>query len=78
MRSFTLDLFIGLTYKRDIAAAQDLLPPETKYITIEGGNHSQFGSYGLQSGDNAATISPEEQWTQTADATVQILAALVK
>ena len=68
----------GLTTEADIAAARDLFPTGTKFITIEGGNHSQFGSYGLQSGDNAATISPEEQWNQTVDATVQLLAALLK
>ena len=68
----------GLTTEADIAAARGLLPPETKYVTIDGGNHSQFGSYGLQPGDNPATISPEEQWNQTVDATVQLLGALLK
>ncbi len=32
---------------------------------IEGGNHGQFGDYGLQDGDGQATISAEEQWQQT-------------
>ena len=32
-----------------------------KFVDIEGGNHSQFGDYGLQSGDGVATISTEEQ-----------------
>jgi hypothetical protein len=26
-------------------------------VPIEGGNHAQFGWYGFQDGDNAATIS---------------------
>ncbi|ORX84704.1 hypothetical protein BCR32DRAFT_266147 [Anaeromyces robustus] len=30
-------------------------------VNIEGGNHSQFGDYGFQQGDNPATISMEEQ-----------------
>ena len=28
---------------------------------IEGGNHSQFGSYGMQDGDTPAQITPEQQ-----------------
>ena len=36
----------------------------TEYV-IDGGNHAQFGSYGKQSGDGVATISPENQRTQT-------------
>ena len=34
-------------------------------LVIDGGNHAQFGSYGPQSGDNPARISPEEQIRQT-------------
>ena len=37
----------------------------TEYV-IEGGNHSQFGSYGTQSGDGQARISPEQQVEETA------------
>lgn len=36
----------------------------TEYV-INGGNHAQFGSYGNQSGDGMATISPENQRDQT-------------
>ena len=31
------------------------------FFQIEGGNHSQFGSYGFQKNDGIATISPEKQ-----------------
>lgn len=34
---------------------------KTVYYTIPGGNHSQFGDYGIQKGDGAATISAEAQ-----------------
>lgn len=30
-------------------------------VIIEGGNHAQFGNYGLQKGDPEATITPDEQ-----------------
>ena len=37
------------------------LPRTTKYVLIEGGNHSQFGYYGFQLGDSEASITREEQ-----------------
>jgi DNA-directed RNA polymerase omega subunit len=56
------------------AAAAPLLPPGTRFIPIEGGNHAQFGWYGDQNGDNPATISRAEQQKLTVDATVEVLA----
>lgn len=53
-----------------------LLPSDTRFVVIEGGNHSQFGNYGLQPGDNAATISWQEQQAQAVDATAQLLESL--
>ena len=68
----------GLATDAKIEAAKALMPAHSQFVTIEGGNHGQFGSYGPQAGDNPATISPEEQWSQTAEATVRLLAALLK
>jgi hypothetical protein len=56
--SGTLD---GLATPEKIAASIPLLPTDTTFFPIEGGNHAQFGWYGPQSGDNPATISREEQ-----------------
>jgi dienelactone hydrolase len=53
-----------------------LLSADTQYVVIEGGNHAQFGSYGPQAGDNEATISAIEQWTQITTATVEFLQGL--
>jgi hypothetical protein len=47
-------------------------------LEIEGGNHSQFGSYGLQEGDNVASISPEEQWSQIAEAVDALLDSIAE
>lgn len=41
--------------------SQALLPNDTTYNVIEGGNHANFGSYGKQDGDGENTISREEQ-----------------
>ena len=50
------------------------LPQSTKYITIEGGNHAQFGSYGKQKDDGEATISNKEQWALTTSYVLDIIA----
>jgi hypothetical protein len=36
------------------------LPPGAKIIEVEGLNHSDFGNYGLQSGDGISSLSQEE------------------
>jgi hypothetical protein len=63
----------GLASVRQIEESRPLLPTDTRWVPIEGGNHAQFGSYGRQAGDNAATIDPESQQAQIIDATVQLL-----
>jgi pimeloyl-ACP methyl ester carboxylesterase len=61
-----------------INISRSRLPDSAQFITIEGGNHAQFGSYGPQAGDRAADISAEEQWAQTVAATVQFMESLSK
>lgn len=41
--------------------AKENLPKDTKYVEIEGGNHSSFGDYGLQKGDYKPIIPVQEQ-----------------
>lgn len=53
--------------------AAPLLPADTVFVSIEGGNHAQFGWYGEQAGDNPATISHEEQAAQAIAATLALL-----
>jgi hypothetical protein len=53
-----------------------LLPADTTWVVIEGGNHARFGDYGFQPGDNMATISAADQQMQVVDATVAFLAGL--
>jgi dienelactone hydrolase len=57
-------------------ATLSLLPPGTIMQVIEGGNHAQFGNYGLQPGDGTPTISAADQQMQAADLTVRILRAV--
>ncbi|WP_458121506.1 alpha/beta fold hydrolase [Paenibacillus sp. Z6-24] len=49
-------------------ASRSLLPADTAYYSVRGGNHGQFGSYGEQKGDQPAKVSAEEQRAQTVNA----------
>ena len=66
----------GLATPAKIGASRTLLPPETLWVAIEGGNHAQFGWYGPQPGDNSAAISREEQQEQIVAATRTLLLRL--
>ncbi|GAA0351545.1 alpha/beta hydrolase [Alkalibacterium iburiense] len=52
---------------------QSLLPDDTSYVSIEGGNHSQFGYYGFQDGDGRSEITREEQHQQVVEAILTVL-----
>jgi hypothetical protein len=53
----------------DINDSKDNLPPDTRFVALQGANHSQFGWYGMnatdysfvQPGDNPADITRQEQ-----------------
>ena len=66
----------GLTTTADVDRSKALLPKDTAFVTIDGGNHAQFGWYGPQRGDGTATISREDQQAQTVAATLNLLRRL--
>jgi predicted esterase len=66
----------GVLNRGRYESSKELLPADTLYIEIEGGNHAQFGSYGIQRGDMEATISPQSQQAQIVEATVLFLQSL--
>ena len=49
------------------------LPDDAVEVIIEGGNHAQFGDYGVQEGDGTATIGGEEQLNQTTEKIAQLI-----
>ncbi|MBF4473648.1 alpha/beta hydrolase [Flavobacterium sp. HJJ] len=55
----------GVADEKSIWDNRSKLPKTAKFQRIEGGNHSQFGYYGFQLGDNKATISREKQQAET-------------
>lgn len=66
----------GLATENKIVASRPLLPPDTAWVAIEGGNHAQFGWYGPQAGDESATVSREEQQNRIMTATLALLSRL--
>lgn len=52
---------------------RDKLKGLTSIVEIQGGNHAQFGNYGIQKGDGTATISIEEQQAETEKAIIDFL-----
>jgi pimeloyl-ACP methyl ester carboxylesterase len=68
--SGTLD---GLSTVEKIEASRALLPANTTWVAIDGGDHAQFGWYGDQAGDNPASISRSDQQAQIVSATVEML-----
>jgi dienelactone hydrolase len=66
----------GLATREKIDASRPLLPAETTWVQIAGGNHAQFGSYGDQAGDNPASISRSDQQTKVVAATLGMLESL--
>lgn len=55
----------GLSTPAKITASKQQLPVDTKYIVIEGGNHTQFGMFTrTQGGDNSPNISDQQAQQQ--------------
>jgi len=50
-----------------------LLPANTMYLSIKGGDHHQFGTYALTTEENLATISRAEQHEQIINAMLALL-----
>ena len=58
----------GLASPEEVEETAQYLPDDAMLVRIEGGNHAQFGYYGAQLGDNAASISLAQQQELTVEA----------
>jgi dienelactone hydrolase len=56
-----------------VAERQHLLPADTVYVRIEGGDHHQFGSYEIDPEDHRATVDRGSQQQQIIQATLSLL-----
>lgn len=59
-----------------VKAAKAVMPSDSEFIEIEGGNHGGFGDYGDQKGDGEATISNKEQMHYTSEYIIKLLDSL--
>lgn len=66
----------GLATAEKIAISRTLLPPDSRWVEIIGGNHAGFGWYGSQPGDGVASITREEQQRQVVLALTNFLSNL--
>jgi hypothetical protein len=66
----------GLSDSGKIDASKVMLPKDTRYVPIDGGNHAGFGWYGVQSGDGEATITRAAQQAQVVQASLELLEEL--
>jgi predicted alpha/beta-hydrolase family hydrolase len=66
----------GLAILEEIEASRPLLPPQTTWVELVGGNHAQFGWYGPQDGDGTAEISRKTQQDLVSEATLELLRGL--
>jgi hypothetical protein len=66
----------GVVNFKQLIESREKLPKDTTYVEIEGANHSQFGDYGLQEGDNEALITSEEQMEITCKNIVEFLESI--
>jgi len=63
----------GLATPEKVNKNANLLPDKTRWVWIEGGNHSQFGWYGFQPMDRKAHISAVEQRKIMTHAVLELL-----
>jgi len=63
----------GLASRAEVEANAALLPPQTKWTWIEGGNHSQFGWYGFQPLDHRPRINAAEQRAQMIEQVIALM-----
>ena len=63
----------GVARESESARFRHNLPPHTRFISIEGGNHTQFGSYRYQLLDKGASIDRETQQRQLIEALLSVL-----
>lgn len=63
----------GVINRENLSKTRHLLSPSAKYISLDGGNHSQFGYYGHQKGDKQAAITQDEQKNTTISLIIELL-----
>jgi predicted esterase len=63
----------GVARESESAKFRDKLPPHTRFVSIDGGNHTQFGYYRYQLLDRRPSIDRETQQRQLVEALLAVL-----
>lgn len=63
----------GVLNMDKVEEGRQWMPAHYTEVCIEGGNHGQFGSYGVQKGDGEALIDAKEQRNQTIEAIIKMI-----
>jgi pimeloyl-ACP methyl ester carboxylesterase len=66
----------GLASPHEVERNAGLLPAQTRWVWVEGGNHSQFGWYGFQPMDRRPRIPAAEQRAIMTRAVLDLLQAV--
>lgn len=56
-----------------VKEAKDVMPSDSEFIEIKGGNHGGFGDYGHQKGDGKSSITNKQQIMDTSKDIVKLL-----
>lgn len=59
-----------------VRGAKNVMPANSKFIEIKGGNHGGFGDYGSQKGDGEASIDNKEQINYTSNEIIKLLESI--
>jgi pimeloyl-ACP methyl ester carboxylesterase len=63
--------------EESVAQRRHLLPADTRYLRIEGGDHHQFGSYEIKPQEHHATVDRAAQQEQIVGQTLSLIEAAV-
>jgi pimeloyl-ACP methyl ester carboxylesterase len=66
----------GLASPAEVERNARLLPAQTRWVRVEGGNHSQFGWYGFQPMDRRPRISAAQQRAIMTRAVIDLMQAV--
>ena len=59
-----------------VKEAKEVMPTDSQFIEITGGNHGGFGEYGHQKGDGESSITNKQQMTETTKYIIELLDSL--
>lgn len=59
-----------------VKEAKNVMPSDSEFIEIKGGNHGGFGDYGHQKGDGESSITNKQQMMDTSKYIIELLDSL--